>query len=442
MSMALRSLPNKTGLQGKIKIPGDKSMSHRSLMMGGLASGTSIIKGLLEGDDVIATADAMRAMGADIKRISGGNYEITGTKGILKSPNHKIDCGNSGTSIRLLSGLIAGAGIDATMVGDASLSKRPMNRVINPLQEMGAQIEGDNEGRPPLKIKASKLKPISYEMPVASAQVKSCIMLAGLFCDGITTVIEQEASRDHTETMLKAFGVDVDIKQIDDKTHISLKGGQALKATPITVPSDPSSAAFFMVAALIIPKSWIVMPSIMLNPTRAGLITTLQEMGGDIEIKNERIENGEKLGDIHVRSSNLTGISVPAERAVSMIDEYPILSVAAAFAKGTTTMEGLAELRVKETDRIQAMEDGLKLCRVDVQSTTDSIIVSGQETVMGNLENEAIKTHHDHRIAMSFLVLGLASQKGVIIDDGSKIATSFPTFLNLMQSLDAKIEKI
>ena len=197
-----------------------------------------------------------------------------------------------------------------------------------------------------------------------------------------------------------------------------------------------------MVAALIIPKSWIVMPSIMLNPTRAGLITTLQEMGGDIEIKNERVENGEKLGDIHVRSSDLTGIKVPAERAVSMIDEYPILSVAAAFAKGTTTMEGLAELRVKETDRIQAMEDGLKLCRVDVQSTTDSIIVSGQETVMGNLENEAIKTHHDHRIAMSFLVLGLASQKGVIIDDGSKIATSFPTFLNLMQSLDAKIEKI
>ena len=442
MATPLQSVPNKTGLNGYVTIPGDKSMSHRSIMFGGMAQGTSTISGLLEGEDVIATANAMRAMGATITKDTDGTYHVTGNALSFQTPTSHIDCGNSGTSMRLLAGLIAGAGVRATMVGDASLTKRPMNRVIKPLQKMGAMIKGDDNGRPPLDLQPATLTPITYEMPVASAQVKSCLLLAGLFCNGTTTIIENEASRDHTETMLQAFGVDLSIEKKNDQTHISITGGQTLKACSITVPSDPSSAAFFMVAGLITPESDLTLPNIMLNPTRAGLIKTLQEMGGAITIHNERIENGEKIGDIHVKTSPLHGITVPAERAVSMIDEYPILCVAAACATGTTNMLGLAELRVKETDRIQAMEDGLKLCGVEVSSTHDAMTVTGANKVSGNAHTEQIiKTHHDHRIAMSFLTLGLVSEHGVQIDDGSKIATSFPTFLDEMTKIGAVIKK-
>ena len=425
------------GLSGTVLIPGDKSISHRAVMFSALAEGRSKIEGLLEGDDVLATASIMEALGADIEKKDGIYFvDGVGFRGVEK-PLELLDCGNSGTSMRLLSGLLAGQQIEATLIGDVSLSNRPMKRVLTPLSQMGASVDAKDDIYPPLVIRPATLKPITYRLPVASAQVESCILLAGLCCDGMTTVIETEKSRDHTEKMLNAFGAHVIVEEKQDETHISVQGRPVLRATDIRVPADPSSAAFFIVAALITEGSELFLPNIMLNETRTGLITTLLEMGADIQITNEREENAEKVGDITVRSSDLQGIEVPASRAVSMIDEYPILSIAAACARGQTVMHGIKELRVKETDRIAAMEAGLKSCGVSVVSTDDSMTVSGADTIE---PTSFIQTHHDHRIAMSFLTLGLVSTQDIVIDDISMIKTSFPNFLDLMEMCGANMK--
>lgn len=436
--MTQEVLSKKTkALGGSIQIPGDKSISHRALILSGLANGQSHITGLLEGADVMATATIMRALGADIQKQGAGDYIVQGV-GLegLKNPETSLDCGNSGTSMRLISGLVAGAGLSATLTGDESLSRRPMRRIIDPLRKMGAVIKGNEQSCPPLQIGAAKLSPIQYRIPVASAQVKSCLMLAGLFCEGKTVLVEPTPTRDHTESMLGAFGVQLDLNEHEDGRHIAFMGKQDLQACDITVPSDPSSAAFFIVAGLIVPESELHLPGIMMNPTRTGLITTLLEMGANIEINNERLQGGEIVADLVVRSSALKGITVPANRSASMIDEYPILCIAAAFANGTTTMVGLGELRVKETDRLAAMEAGLRQCGVACTTTRDSITITGMDQVEGS-PTQPIATFHDHRIAMSFYVLGLASENGCLIDDASMIKTSFPNFLPLMQDIDA-----
>lgn len=425
------------GLTGTVLIPGDKSISHRALMFAALAKGQSRISGLLEGEDVLATARIMEALGTHIEK-EDESYIVDGVgfRGVEK-PLELLDCGNSGTSMRLLAGLLAGQQIEATLIGDVSLSNRPMKRILTPLKEMGANVDAKDGTYPPLVIRPATLKPITYELPVASAQVKSCVLLAGLCCDGETKVIETERSRDHTEKMLKAFGADIKVEDSNGKRVISIQGRPVLHATDVTVPADPSSAAFFIVAALITKGSKLHLPNIMLNETRTGLITTLIEMGGDIQITNERSENGEKIGDITVSSSALQGIEVSAERAVSMIDEYPILCVAAACAQGHTKMNGIGELRVKETDRIAAMEAGLTSCGVKVSSTEESVTVTGTD----NIEPTSfIQTHHDHRIAMSFLTLGLVSTQEIVIDDISMIKTSFPNFIDLMESCGANLK--
>lgn len=425
-------------LNGTVHIPGDKSISHRSLMFATLAKGQSRIVGLLEGDDVMGTLEICRALGANITKQADGSYlVISDGAGYLKTPDHDLYCGNSGTTMRLMAGLLAGQKIDACLTGDVSLSKRPMKRILDPLMLMGAQVTSHNDGKPPLNIKASSLKAINYEMPMASAQVKSCILLAGLGVHGTTKVIERSLSRDHTENMLNGAGANIKTDQADDCFITTLVGSsEPLNAQDIIVPADPSSAAFFIVAGLIVPKSDLFLPSVMMNPTRIGLITTLIEMGGDIVLSNHRTNGGEPIADIAVRSSHLTGVDVPASRAVSMIDEYPILAVAATQASGVTRMNGLAELRVKETDRIAAMVDGLTQCGVTVDSGPDWMSVTGGDvTPNGN----PIKTHHDHRIAMSFLTLGLVVDGGIHIDDGTMIKTSFPNFLDLMTDIGANI---
>ncbi|MBI0025863.1 3-phosphoshikimate 1-carboxyvinyltransferase [Bartonella sp. M0187] len=428
-------------LSGHIRIPGDKSISHRSLMFGALASGETRISGLLEGDDVIHTANAMRAMGAKITK-DNDVYVIHGTgNGCLLEPEKPLDFGNAGTGARLTMGLVGTYAMKTRFIGDASLSKRPMGRILDPLRLMGVQVEASEGDRLPLTLwGAVTPNPITYRVPMASAQVKSAVLLAGLNTPGITTVIEPVMTRDHTEKMLVGFGADLEVETDNDGVrYIHLEGQGELHGQDIIVPGDPSSAAFPIVAALITEGSDITIENVLLNPTRTGLITTLLEMGADISFENKRQTGGEEVADIRVRSSRLKGVKVPKERAPSMIDEYPVLAVAAAFAEGKTIMEGLAELRVKESDRLSAVANGLKKNGVDCEEGKDFLIVTGDPSAK-NIGGGTVTTHLDHRIAMSFLVLGLGAEKPVTIDDKRMIATSFPEFMGLMAKLGAHIE--
>ncbi len=424
-------------LKGRIKVPGDKSMSHRALMFGAVAIGQTRIKGLLEAEDVVNSAKAMAALGAKAEKLADGTWLVDGVGvGGLKSPKGDLDFGNSGTGVRLAMGLMASTHLTARCIGDASLSKRPMGRVTKPLAAFGTKFETSEGDRLPLTLHgAAHAKPITYTLPVASAQVKSAVLLAGLNTKGVTTVIEPIATRDHTERMLTSFGAKISVLMKDGVRHISIEGQHELKAQDLDIPGDPSSAAFPMVAALITAGSDIVIENIMLNPTRTGLITTLQEMGGDITIENPRVAGGEDVADLHVKYSRLKGVRVPPERAPSMIDEYPILSVAASFAEGTTRMEGLEELRVKESDRLNAVEAGLQANGVATASGHDWLEVHGGGAPGGG----KVTTHMDHRIAMSFLVMGLASRIATKIDDSAFIATSFPGFTDLLNGLGARI---
>ncbi len=429
-------------LTGEAHVPGDKSISHRSLILGALSVGTTTIKGLLEGDDVLDTAKAMRAFGAIVTQHAAGNWSVDGVGvGGFCEPDTVIDCGNSGTGVRLIMGAMATHPIRATFTGDASLNKRPMARISDPLALFGAQTYGRSGGRLPMtSIGAETPTPVRYEVPVPSAQVKSAVLLAGLNTPGKTVVIEQEATRDHTERMLRGFGAEISVQITDAGREITLTGQPELHPQNITVPRDPSSAAFPVCAALITEGSDVLVPNIGLNPTRSGLFTTLREMGADLEYENERVEGGEPVADLRARfSPHMRGIEVPSERAASMIDEYPILSVVAANAQGDTVMRGVKELRVKESDRIDAMATGLRANGVTVEDGPDWWIVSGcgAQAVPGGAK---CASHLDHRIAMSFLILGMASKNPVSIDDGSPIATSFPIFESLMAALGARLE--
>ncbi len=419
------------GLHGHVHVPGDKSMSHRSLILGGLAEGETWIEGLLEGDDVINTAKAVRAFGATVDRASSGKWRVIGSA--WRSPRGHVDCGNSGTGVRLLMGAAAGFPIEATFTGDQSLSGRPMNRVLDPLREMGAEVSASDGGRLPAHIRGGKLRGISFLNAKASAQVKSAILLAGLNTADDVEVIEPARSRDHTENMLRAFGGDVEI----EGDSIRLGERRKLRGTSVLIPGDPSSAAFPLVAALITPGSSVTVRSVMVNPLRTGLLKTLSEMGAELRIDNRRQAGGEEVADISAEFSRLHGLEVPATRAPSMIDEYPILAVAAACAEGTTVMHGLAELRVKESDRLAAILSGLHACGVDAHDEGDTLIVQG--TGAAPRGGASVAAHHDHRIAMSFLVLGLASEQPVEVDSAAMIATSFPDFTALMRSIGARI---
>ena len=427
-------------LRGRIRAPGDKSISHRALIFGALASGVTEIEGLLEGADVLATAEAMRAFGATVEALGEGRWRVTG-RGGLSEPGQVIDCGNAGTGVRLIMGAAAGFALAATFTGDASLRGRPMMRVLGPLGQMGATWICREGGRLPLTLKGGGLAGIRYALPVPSAQVKSAVLLAGLNAGGVTEVIEPEPTRDHTERMLRAFGAEVIVEDRPDGRHIWLKGGQALTGAAIRVPGDPSSAAFPIVAALITPGSEVMVEGVLLNPLRTGLFETLREMGADLVIENARDEGGEPVGDITARHSALHGVEVPPERAPSMIDEYPILAVAAAFAEGRTAMRGLAEMRVKESDRLALMAAGLAACGVGVEEEPDALTVVG--SVRGNHPvrgGARVTTHGDHRIAMAHLVLGLAAVEAVSVDEPGMIATSFPGFESLMRGLGAVIQ--
>lgn len=426
-------------LSGKVTVPGDKSISHRSLMLSALAIGESRIEGLLEGEDVLATADAMRAMGARISRDDGGVWHVQGVGvGGLLQPQTALEMGNSGTSTRLLMGLIASHAITATFTGDASLSKRPMARVTEPLARMGASFTTSPGERLPLTMRgACPAVPLDYRLPVASAQVKSAILLAGLNTPGITRVVEPIATRDHSERMLKGFGAELVVEVEADGTRIiTLKGEAELRPQSITVPGDPSSAAFPIVAALLVPGSRVTISNVGLNETRAGLIDLLREMGGDIVIDNPREVGGEPVGDLIVTASALKGVEPDPARAPSMIDEYPVAFIAAALAEGRSVFRGLDELRVKESDRITTMATGLRAIGVEVEELEDGIVIqgSGGALLPGG---GPIATKLDHRIAMSFAVAGLVSRDGVTIDDMRPVATSFPGFTALLQSLGA-----
>jgi len=431
-------------LSGRARIPGDKSISHRSLMFGGLASGETRIRGLLEGDDVINTGRAMRAMGADIRK-AGDEWIVRGTgNGCLLAPEAPLDFGNAGTGCRLTMGLVGVYDFEATFIGDASLQSRPMGRIFDPLRKMGVQVAAQAGDRLPATLRGPEVaSPITYRVPMASAQVKSAVLLAGLNTPGITTVVEPVMTRDHTEKMLAGFGAELEVKtDLDGVRTIRLEGQGRLVGQSIDVPGDPSSAAFPIVAALLVPGSDVIIDNVLMNPTRTGLITTLLEMGAHIEILDRRLAGGEDVADLRVRGSELRGVGVPAERAPSMIDEYPVLAVAAAFAEGETVMEGLDELRVKESDRLAAVARGLELNGVDCEEHEATLVVRGRPggTGLGSARGGAVVTHLDHRIAMSFLVMGLASQHAVRVDDGAIIATSFPEFMDLMAALGASIE--
>ncbi|WP_119677337.1 3-phosphoshikimate 1-carboxyvinyltransferase [Indioceanicola profundi] len=427
-------------LTGTMRVPGDKSISHRALMFGALSLGETRIDGLLEGEDVLRTADALRALGAEIERLGHGAWRTVGRGvGGLAEPSQVLDMGNSGTAARLLMGLLSTHPFTSFMTGDASLTKRPMARVTTPLERMGASFVLRSKGRLPAAILGTNQPvPIEYRLPVASAQVKSAILLAGLNTPGRTTVIEAEPTRDHSERMLRHFGVEVVTEQLSDGAlAVSLTGEAELRARDLVVPSDPSSAGFPTVAALIRPGSEVRLPGISVNPRRSGLYETLTEMGGDLTFSNEREEGGEPVADLLVRASFLKGVEVPPERAPSMIDEYPILCIAAACAEGPTIMRGVGELRVKESDRLAMMADGLTACGVKVEAGEDWMVVHG--TGRPPRGGAAVPTAMDHRIAMSFLVLGLASDEPVRVDDGSFIDTSFPGFVDLMNGLGAAI---
>ena len=431
-------------LKGTVRIPGDKSISHRSFMFGGLAAGQTRITGLLEGEDVINTGRAMSAMGAKIEKV-GDTWIIDGTgNGALLAPEAPLDFGNAGTGCRLTMGLVGVYDFASTFVGDASLSSRPMGRVLNPLREMGVQVESAAGARLPVTLRGPKTaNPITYRVPMASAQVKSAVLLAGLNTPGITTVIEPVMTRDHTEKMLAGFGANLTVDtDADGVRTIRLEGRGMLTGQVIDVPGDPSSTAFPLVAALLVPGSDITIVNVLMNPTRTGLILTLQEMGARIAVLNARSAGGEDVADLQVQYSELKGVDVPAERAPSMIDEYPVLAVAAAFAEGKTVMDGLDELRVKESDRLAAVARGLELNGVACEEGEASLVVHGVPggKGLGNAKGAAVATHLDHRIAMSFLVMGLAAEHPVTVDDARMIATSFPEFMDLMTGLGARID--
>lgn len=431
-------------LRGVAEVPGDKSISHRALILGALSVGETQVTGLLEGQDVLDTAKAMRAFGAEVLRHGPGAWSVHGVGvGGFAEPADVIDCGNSGTGVRLIMGCMATSPITATFTGDASLRKRPMGRVTDPLALFGARAYGRQGGRLPMTIVgAASPVPVRYTVPMPSAQVKSAVLLAGLNAPGETVVIEKEPTRDHSERMLRGFGAALTVEDAPEGRIITLQGQPELRPQRVAVPRDPSSAAFPVCAALIVEGSEILVPGVSQNPTRNGLFITLAEMGADITFENPREEGGEPVADLRVRfSGDMKGIEVPSERAASMIDEYPVLSVVAAFAAGKTVMRGVKELRVKESDRIDAMARGLEASGVRVEEDDDTFIVHGMGP--GGVPGGAtVKSHLDHRIAMSFLVLGLASKTPVSIDDGSPVATSFPGFEPLMAALGATIARM
>jgi 3-phosphoshikimate 1-carboxyvinyltransferase len=427
-------------LRGRVRVPGDKSISHRALIFGALAVGETRISGLLEGDDVLNTGNAMRALGATVERTGAGAWRVQGVGvGGFRAPADVLDFGNSGTGCRLVMGAVAGCPITAVFDGDTSLRRRPMQRILDPIALMGARaVNAADGGRLPITLAGARDPvPILYRTPVPSAQIKSAVLLAGLSCPGETTVIETEASRDHTERLLAHFGAKITVApEGPHGRRITLTGEPELHPAPVVVPADPSSAAFPMVAALIVPGSDVIVTEVMTNPLRTGLITTLHEMGARIETLDVRGDGGEAMADFRIQASALHGVDVPAARAPAMIDEYPILAVAAAFAHGTTIMRGLKELRVKESDRLAAVADGLRANGVAVEIDGDDLIVHGTGTVAGG---GLVATHMDHRIAMAFLVMGLASEKPLGIDDGAFIATSFPGFVPMMRGLGADL---
>ena len=434
----------KQALRGRVRIPGDKSISHRALLLGGVAVGETEITGLLEGDDILATKNAMQALGAKITRHGDGHYTVIGTgPGGLQTPHAPLDFGNAGTGARLAIGLLAGAGIEAQLIGDASLSARPMGRVMTPLAEMGAQISATDHQRLPLRVHAADLFAADITTQVVSAQVKSAILLAGLHCAGTVIVREAKLTRDHSENMLSLFGADIE-RSVEDGLHVvklhNGAGPTKLTGTKINVPGDPSSAAFPMVAALLVPGSDVVLENVMLNRQRDGLIRVLREMGAQIDMLNPRQAAGEAVADLHIRHSRLTGVDIAASQAADMIDEYPALAVAAAAADGTTSMHGLGELRVKESDRLAAIVAGLSGNGVEVSHGEDWLQVSGVGSGARIAGGGLVATHHDHRIAMAFLGLGLIADKPVTIDDRAMIATSFPAFFDVMARLGAVYE--
>ena len=426
-------------LKGTASIPGDKSISHRALILGAMAVGRTHVTGLLEGQDVLDTAKAMQAFGATVARLGRGEWTIDGVGvGGFAEPEGVIDCGNSGTGVRLIMGAMATTPITATFTGDASLSRRPMRRITDPLALFGAEITTREGGLLPVTIKGTEDPlPVRYQTPVASAQIKSAVLLAGVNAPGQTVVIEKEPTRDHSERMLAGFGATITTQITDEGRVITLTGRPELRGQTVAVPRDPSSAAFPVAAALIVPGAEVRVPGISRNPTRDGLYVTLAEMGADLTWENDREEGGEPVADLIVRHSKLHGVNVPADRAASMIDEFPILSVIAAMAEGTTVMNGVAELRVKESDRIDAMAQGLRANGVEVDETRDSMTVRGKGRIPGGAG--PVATHLDHRIAMSFLVAGLAADAEIRVDDGAAIATSFPDFVPLMTALGADL---
>ena len=429
-------------LKGEVSIPGDKSISHRSLILGALAIGQTRITGLLEGQDVLDTARAMVSFGAQVEKVEGGEWYVDGVGvGGFAEPETVVDCGNSGTGVRLIMGAMATTPINVTFTGDHSLNSRPMGRVTDPLSKFGVATFGRSKGRLPMTIVGARSPiPIQYTVPVPSAQVKSALLLAGLNVPGDTIITETEKTRDHTERMLSSFGAEIKVEDYPNRRLITLSGYSELKGQNVRVPSDPSSAAFPICAAITVEGSDILVPNITLNETRAGLFTTLIEMGANLSFENEREESGEPVADIRACfSPDLQGIEVPPERAASMIDEYPILAVVAANASGDTRMRGVRELRVKESDRIDAMAKGLRSNGVSVDEGEDWWIVKGNGA--GSVKGgSTCQTFLDHRIAMSFLILGLSSQKYIEIDDCSPINTSFPNFIQLMRELGANLE--
>ncbi|MFD1912833.1 3-phosphoshikimate 1-carboxyvinyltransferase [Halodurantibacterium flavum] len=429
-------------LRGTAEVPGDKSISHRALILGALSVGETRVTGLLEGQDVLDTAKAMRTFGAEVVRRGVGEWSVHGVGvGGFAEPGQVIDCGNSGTGVRLIMGAMATTPITATFTGDASLNKRPMGRVTDPLSLFGARAFGRAGGRLPMTVVgAAAPVPVRYATPVPSAQVKSAVLLAGLNAPGQTVVIEKEPTRDHTERMLAGFGAQVTTEVTPAGRVITLTGQPELRPQAVAVPRDPSSAAFPVCAALMVEGSEVFVPGVSQNPTRNGLFLTLVEMGADIAFENPREEGGEPVADLRVRFGPLQGIEVPEDRAASMIDEYPVLAALAATAEGTTVMRGVKELRVKESDRIDAMARGLEACGVRIEEDEDTLIVHGTGT--GGVPGGAVvQSHLDHRIAMSFLCLGLASRSPIGVDDGGPIATSFPVFEGLMQNLGAEISR-
>lgn len=426
-------------ITGRIRVPGDKSISHRSIMLGSLAEGVTTVTGFLEGEDSLATLKAFQAMGVEIQGPSDGKVTIhgVGLKG-LKQPSHSLNMGNSGTSMRLLSGIIAGQTFASELTGDASLSKRPMKRVIDPLTLMGAKIESQEKGLPPLKIQGcEQLNAIDYTLPMASAQVKSCVLLAGLYAQGTTRVVEPAPTRDHTERMLRGFGYQVSTNKLDAlATEITLQGGGRLIATHIDVPSDISSAAFYMVAASIAPGSDLVIEHVGINPTRTGVIDILKLMGANITLENQREVGGEPVADIHVRAAELKGIAIPEALVPLAIDEFPVLFVAASAAQGTTVLTGAEELRVKESDRIQVMADALQAVGIDAQPTEDGMIVHGGQQ---KPQASEIISHHDHRISMAMTVAGLTAVAPITIEDCANVNTSFPRFIELANAVGLRV---